>query len=575
MAGGRPTRPMGGAPAAKRAPMITGRSKEARRQQALDAARGALAKRKKLSGHVLECLDRTRADSLPESWDRLFFELLNLDEDDLAASMARISKEMRQDLWTGIRGDGDMIAQITPMCAHFTRARDAAVGDLRHKLAAMSDSVPGSFRPGSEMRALVVNMARFGSMADDRMIRVIIDEVYIRNGHHDGVCDICEDILGFTGCDRHRMLSSTLVEGLVGAVLAELQRPMAFPTDGEFSPLMPDPGERLRPASLLARCRRILRSRAGSLGLDVPPGPGGDSLQRAMALALSLSGRKDMPGQAEIFAQVRQRHPRSYGFLLRGAIPPMVTGSAHIAPPAKGDPARLAPRSSPLAQSIISAMASRGQGHMRPVTHFRQNALWLLDLLLDGMDRAKAGADARTMKMWRAGLRGRRMWGCLLEMELYLRLRLAGASPSAVPAAAGAITALELYGCRVEAHSAMDGAARGDAARAGDPAARIAEGILGDARLVVEGNPKTVAIVDCPPWLCPDLGQLEGRLRAARALGHWQGALYLVQHDRGHYAHRLLKNPGPAAHIPNRALRLVARALRLDIRAVCRPGAPA
>jgi len=242
--------------------------------------------------------------------------------------------------------------------------------------------------------------------------------------------------------------------------------------------------------------------------------------------------------------------------------------------PPKSRPTRLAPRGSPLAQSVISAMASRGLGHMRPVTHFRQNALWLLDLLLDGMDRAKASADARTMKRWRAGLCGRRMWGCLLEMELYLRLRLAGARPSAVPGAAGARTALEFGGCRVEAHSALDGVsvARGGAARA-DPAARIVGRILGEARLAAGGNLKTVAIVDCPPWLYPDLGHLEEKLRVDHAPGHWPGALFIVRHDRGSYAHRLLQSPSPAERPPTGARQLVVRALRLDIRAACRPAA--
>lgn len=525
-------RSAGGGAAARAVSMLDSIPGKGPRQAALGAVRAALAR----NGGAPPSLVSMRADSPVESWDRLFVELEEMGEGSLAERVAVICRGMRQDMWQAIDGDPAMLAQVYPMCDQFYSARDDAVAGLRYGLAAVSDAASASFRPGREMRDAIVNMARFGSMADDRAIRVIVEELYVRRGHHGPALDICSDIMSFRGHDRGRMLSSTLVEGIVGDVLSAVRDSQdEAPEPGAFAPPRPSPRES---AQALERCMRILRRRARSLGISVPPGAGGGALLEASALALRISGRRQARLPGEIARHAGLHHPRSHRFLrldLQSSL------------------SRLARPGSPLARNASAEMASRGgarRGH---------GALGLLEALLERMELG--GISAGATKKWQDGIRGTRLWGTLLEMEMYLRLRLVGARVSVACGGGGA--PLELGGCRLGVHSPLDAAWPG---RAG---ARTLDGLLG------AGGRRTVVVADCPQGVLPGRGALRDRLAPCLAAGRGPGALFLVRRSGGRYTHEILESPSPERRVPNTVKGAIRRALGENISGLSEPGGAA
>lgn len=530
--------------------MLDARPKGDPPQKALDGVRAALERKDKLTPALLSYLEGMRDDSPVESWDRLCFELSALGEPNLAGGIARICRDKRTEAWSGIDGDDGLLSHIAPMCAQFGYSGDDATESLRFKLASVSDTVSDGVRPAEKMRAFMVNMARFGSTADDRMIRAVAEEVYVRRGHLVRLCDICGDILRFSGRDRGRLMSSTLVEDIVGAVLAELPRmhgrAHASSVARGLFPLIPYIGEH-SPDEVLGRCKELLACRAKSFRLAVPRAPRGRiGIVWASALAHRISARAQESSPDEIVRHARRHHPRSYMFL--GLNRARATS-------------RLAERGAPMVENASSAIALRGLAGVRDPLPVGQDALGLLDAMLGHMGRLGIAASPAATKRWRSGMLGTRLWGSLLEMEMHLRLGMAGAGARAVPAPGGRGIPLELGACRVEAYSPLDGEPPGDG-HAGDPGHDSAGDMFGRTRPAGEAG-RTVVVVDCTMGAPADPEDMESMLAPALDSDMQPGALCLVRREWGRHEHTLLKSRRSA--IPDPAARAIGRALDMDL----------
>lgn len=246
--------------------------------------------------HAIELARAIGPGSVAEAWDGLHVELLRLGEGEMAGAAAGEAMEARAEAWRSMRSDADVISQVNGMGERSAASHASCVGMYRQGLAAMAER-SGHPRPGRGMEDHVVDMARFGSMAEDWMVMAVIDELYLERGLYAEACAICERIMEFVGHDRDRMVASTLVEDALGALLAHLERceasghvdhmvAMGMPV----SPAFRDGGHR---EGLALRCLGLLKRRARDLGLG--PGPeaeGGGLLRRAMDYALEIGARR-------------------------------------------------------------------------------------------------------------------------------------------------------------------------------------------------------------------------------------------------------------------------------------------
>lgn len=523
------------------------------RQKALDRVMSQLATADKLSGTLRSYLGRMRPDSPLEMWDGLFFELHSIGESKLAGRIADVCKEIRINAWKGIVSDDGILLHLRPMLSQFAYAGDDAAESLRFKLASMSDTVRTTLVPGEKVRELVVNLARFGSLADARMVRVTVEELFVRRDHLWEACGICENILRFSGRDKGKMMASTLVEDVVGDILAELQRlrsdDYAFSVDRGLLPLLASPADGSHDR-LLERLVSLLVRRAGSLGLVATRGPrGGARLFWASALAHRVSAHARRFRPEEIVRHAELRHRRSFGFLGLGR----ATAAS-----------RLEARAHALAENASLAIALRRLAGVRAPLPPGQDALRLLDDLLGHMERSGIDAGSEAMKKWRAGMLGPRLWGSLLEMEAHLRLRMAGAGARVAPGARG--VALELDGLRVEAYSPLDGwpPEHDRAAQAAGAGRMAGDDMFGQAGRG-EGARQTMVVVDCMVGAPAGLETLAGVLSAGFSPGGQPGALCLARRERGRHELLLVNSPYREQQIPGPVTDPVMRALGLDI----------
>lgn len=252
--------------------------------------------------HALELARAIRPNSVAEAWDGLHVELMRLGEGAMAEAAAGEAREARAEAWRSMRGDADVISQVALMGEQSVSSHASCVNAYRQKLAAMA-ACSGPLRPGREMEDHVVDMARFGSAAEDWMTMAVIDELYLERGLYEEACAVCERMLGFEGHDRHRMMASTLVEDALGALLAHLER-CEDPAYVERmieggTPISPRCREGEHLEGLALRCLGLLERRAGDLGLEAGPGAAeGGPLRRAMDYALRVRARMAAPGAA-------------------------------------------------------------------------------------------------------------------------------------------------------------------------------------------------------------------------------------------------------------------------------------
>lgn len=494
-----------------------------------------------------------RPDSPLEMWEGLFFELHSIEEHKLAERIADVCKEIRTNAWKKIVDDEGILLHLRPMLSQFTYASGDAAESLRFKIASMSGTIRSTLVPGKKVRALVVDMARFGSLADDRMIRMAVEELYVRRDHLWEACGICEDIVKFSGRDKNRMLASTLVDEIVGDVLAELQRlrsrDYAFSVDRGLLPLLASPADGSRDR-LLERLVQLLVRRASPLDLAVTHSPrGGARLFWASALAHRVSAHTRWFEPGVIARHAERRHRRSFAFLDLGRATAVSRLEAH---------------GHALVENASSAIALRRLAGVRAPLPSGQDALGILDGLLGNMELHGIDAGPEAMAKWRVGMLGPRLWASLLEMEAHLRLRVAGARALPVPGGRG--VALELDGLRVGAYSPLDGQPpeHDRATRAGDAGNRAAGGVFGQAAPAGKAR-RAVVIVDCTVGAPAGLDALAGVLAPDFSMAEQLDALCLVRREHGRREHLLVKNPYRAEQFPDSVADPVMRALGLDI----------
>lgn len=501
--------------------------------------------------HATVLVRAMRPNSVAEAWDGLYLELVRLKEAALAEAVAAEGRQARGEAWQSMSSDGDVISQMAPMGEQFASSHASSVHMYRQKIAAMAAHAK-PFRLGPEMEDHVVDMARFGSMADDWMARVVIDELYLERGMYDEVVSICARILEFRGHDKHRMAASTLVEDILGALLAHLERcEDARYVDGMASrgmPISPKCKEKGHREGLALECLGALERRAAGLGLGIRPRAAeANLLRRASDYALKVGARTTMPGAGEIARHVRENYPESYAFL--GLDDPGVAERAAKmqVPLAEGIPARAGP----------SRPASEALEALEPMLRFKREG--------------GVGTKPETLQRWRDGILGERLWACLFEMGVYLRLVRAGAEVEAdveLPGGegGGAQADLRVNGCLAGVHSPLDRRvlAHGRAARIANPDDALVDLVVMGAQARNVGGGGTVAIVNCPGGELGSAEALRERMRPRLAAASQPGAVFLVKNGSGPRAVVRLVNRGASAAVPEETLRTIQGALELE-----------
>jgi len=510
--------------------------------------------------HAAGLVRAMRPNSVAEAWDGLHLELERLKEPALAEAVAMECRQARGEAWQSMKSDGDVISQLVPMGEQFASSHASSVSRYRQKIASMAAHTR-PFRLGPEMEDHVVDMARFGSMADDWMTRVVIDELYLTRGMYGEVVSICGRILGFRGHDRHKMMASTLVEDMLGALLAHLERcESAGYVDGMASrgmPISPRCKEKGHREGLALECLRALERRAEILGLEIRPrAAGGSVLRRASDYALKVRARITIPGAGEIVRHVRENYPESYAFL--GLDDPGVAERA-----AKGQV--------PLVEGIPAqagtAHTAGAQGGRRPASE----ALEALERMLRFKRESGTGVRPGTLQRWRAEILGEQLRACLFEMGVYLRLVRAGAeveTDAGAPAGRGdgAGAGLRVDGCMAGVYTPLDRGvlAHGRAARIENPDDALVDRVVMDAQTRDMGGNRAVAIVNCPGGELGNAEALRERMEARLVGASQPGAVFLVRNGSGPRAVACLVNSGAAAAVPEETLRTIQGALELE-----------
>lgn len=287
-------------------PLLRSQDGNERRRMALEQVGAALGKMPgEENANVLELAKSMMPNSIVDSWDTLYVELQKLGHKSLADTIAQECQGARMEIWQSVDSDSDAISQMASIGDQFLAAYSSNLGNFRHALGTMLEHMKSSFRPGKAMDDRVVDMARFGSGADDWMIKAVLEEMYLERGLYEQACGVCSRILEFEGYDMHRMVASTVVEDMLSEILAHLRRcENEGHVDGMIErglPISAKCKDRAHLESLASQCLRLLERRAGLLGLDiVPDGREGDPLRKAADFALMVQARRSMRDAGEI-----------------------------------------------------------------------------------------------------------------------------------------------------------------------------------------------------------------------------------------------------------------------------------
>ena len=546
--------------AQKREPLL-GDSAGNKRRRAVLGQVGAGLRAKKGPGraHAVELVESMRPDSSVEAWEALYFELHGLGEEAMSEMVAAETRNARTEAWQAMKCDADVISQATPMGEQYISSHASSVNRLRHKLSAML-ACSRSFRPGSEMEEYVVNMARFGSMADDWMVKVFIEEMYLERGMYEGVIGICERILGFEGHDERRMMASTLVEDTINALLGRLDRC----GEGGYVEMMVASGMPISPEcasgeyleGLKEKCLELLEARARGLGLGILPDKKENSLQRrASDYALRISARRKIRSAEEIAGYVRERYPRSHAFL--------GLGDRRVA-------GRMAGRQAPLAESMSVQMEVDDIARIQNAEARLGNALEVLEPMLRFVEDKGVEIGAKTLKKWKSGMLGDQLWEYLFEMEVFLRLVGAGASVRAdvrIPKGGGgeAEVDLEVDGCLVEVYAPRDTEIRvdGHATHVESPGRAMVDYVLKKRQMAHVGERQAAVIVNCPAGEFSNIEVARARMEARLATATRPGAVFYVRDGSDPGVAACLVNSGAAAPIPDGTIQRITEALSL------------
>lgn len=547
-------------------PLLKSRDGNERRRITLEQVGAALGKMAgEENANVLELAKNMRPNSVVDSWDTLYVELQKLGHKGLADTIARECQGARMEIWQSVDSDSDAISQISNIGNQFLAAYSSNLGNFRHALGTMLAHMKSSFRPGKDMDDRVVDMARFGSGADDWMIKAVLEEMYLERGLYEQACGVCSRILEFEGYDMHRMMASTVVEDMLGEILAHLRRcEAAGHVDGMIErglPISPKCKDRAHLESLGSQCLRLLERRAGLLGLDiVPDRREGSPLRRAADFALMVQARRSTRGSGEIGEHIMSGYPESHAFLELGQ--GRVLGE-------------MAEQKSPLAQDVSAKIECQNLARIRNAECHAKSALDMLEPMLRFAKSRGVGVDPAVEGRWKMGIRGTDLWECLLEMDLYLRLVRAGSDVAAGMGPCGegeregskaSCVGLRVDGCLVEARSTRGGGAPapGRASDAGRPGNALMDAVQGGSRLPRAGGEQTVLVVGCTGSEFSSIGALRPGLEARLGEGKQPGAVFFVLRNGGHYGIECLVNGNATTAIPDRTMKAIRGALALE-----------
>lgn len=554
--------------AKKEEPLLRSQDGNERRGMALEQVGAALGK---LDGEenasVLELAKNMRPNSIVDSWDTLYVELHRLGHRDLAYTIARECQAARMEIWQSVDSDGDAISQMTSMGNQFLAAYSSNLSNFRHMLGTMLAHMKPSFRPGRDMDDRVVDMARFGSGADDWMIKAVLEEMYLERGLYEQACGICSRITEFDGYDMHRMMASTLVEDMLNEILGHLHRCK----DARHVDHMVERGLPVSPKckdgeyldSLATKCLELLERRAARLGLDIVPDKRENNLLRKAAdFALGVQARRRTRDAAEIEEHIRSAYPESHSFLeldqewvLR----------------------KMTEQKVPLVQDISSKIECQDLARIRNVECSAKGALDMLEPMLRFRKARGIRVDPGVASRWKRGIRGMELWECLLEMDLHLRFVRAGSDVAVDVALRGADgkkkgeqgpnVDLRVGECLVEVYSPKDKEVLvpNHVTSVRKPGKALMDAVLKKSQLPHVGGEQTVLVVGCAGGEFFNIDILRPRLEERLGDGEQPGAIFFVLQDGGRYRIECIVNKNAVAAIPDKTMTAIRGALELEM----------
>jgi len=171
-------------------------------------------------------------------------------------------------------------------------------------------------------------------------------------------------------------------------------------------------------------------------------------------------------------------------------------------------------------------------------------------------------------------MRGKQLWSCLFEMEMYLRLRLAcpGASVTTHKkvcgkGACGKNVDLEIDGCYAEIYSPRDGEilVPNHWVTTGDTGKGVFRRVLSKDQLGAVGSHETVLIVECPPSVYMSVACPSKAAMSLLAQSKQPGAVFFVSGTRSaRRQYALIKNPGAKTPAPESIVGALRGALELE-----------
>lgn len=276
---------------------------------------------------------------------------------------------------------------------------------------------------GARMGDYILDSARFGSGADAAVPFYLLRTLYSERGLRSEALDVCGRIAELGGPDAQRMAASTLIEDVVGGILADARI-----------------GPRADFEGIAAGCLDILSRRSKSLGLGLERRKyAGYTVRRAAALANDISARRRMYGVKRLERYIREKYPLSHEFLNVGEdMRHMVENYSDIAFYVSN-------------QIHMQEIADASRGHYCP-----NGAMGELEGTLAFLHSRKIRIRD-TPKEWRHGIKNLQLWDMLFEMGVYAHLvaHLGDVVPH--PKISGGKHAdFEAGGCHIEAYSPLD-----------------------------------------------------------------------------------------------------------------------
>ena len=259
-------------------PLLEGCKGNERRAGVIKRARDELAEGGRREdaryARAFELLDMLTPTSSYGTWCRLHNELARLKSN--AAHLVWPECELvRMDTLQAIKSGAELAPRLHEECSRFVEDGWSRLSDFELYLENMMRHVGAGAKGGEAVRKYIVDMARFGSGADDGLVLRVILATYVEQGLYREACAVCEDILGFDGDDRARMLGSTLVESVIDGLLARLS--------ASYNPRHDD--------TLVQKCIDLLKRRAGHLATIRDTGEG-TMLHQASQLARDIRARR-------------------------------------------------------------------------------------------------------------------------------------------------------------------------------------------------------------------------------------------------------------------------------------------